>query len=132
MNYFKIICFIWALIGILSRIIMGIMGPKWKTWELNQAYAPKRPLIITVIGITGYLIVVFTWYMVFHQPQPHAWIIALLVSLTVIKISTILFRYNIFRTFASQMLQDSNKMKLLNIGVLIYSIVLIAMGILLY
>lgn len=132
MNYFGIICFVWALIGIGSRIIMGVMGEKWNNWELNSAYASEKPKILNVIGVVGYLIVIFTWYMVIISSIEYSWIIAALVSVTVIKISTILFNYKAFRRFVSDMLNNEKKMFQLNLGVVIYSIILIFMGIFLY
>lgn len=132
MNYFKVLCFLWAVIGIGSRIIMGIMGESWKEWELGSAYASQRPKIITFIGIVGYLLVIFTWYMVFTTSVSMSWIIATLISLTVIKISTILFKYDAFRAFAVKTLNDERKMRTLNITVLIYSVILIGMGVFLY
>jgi len=132
MNYFKIICFIWASIGIISRIIMAIMGPKWKAWELNSAYAPKKPMVINLIGLFGYLLVIFTWYKFFTTQIRFSWIIATLLSLTVIKISTIIFNYTAFRKFAVETLNNEKKMFLLNIGVIIYSITLVSIGVLLY
>lgn len=132
MNYFSILCFVWALIGITSRIIMGIMGEKWKEWELNSAYPSKKPKILNILGIVGYLIVIFTWYMVFISNIKYSWIIAALVSVTVIKISILLFSYKAFRKFASKMLNDKKKMFQLNLGVIVYSVLLIFMGIFLY
>ena len=132
MNYFSIICFVWAAIGIISRIIMGVMGERWKEWELNSAYKEEKPKIITVIGIIGYLLVALTWVMVFVQNVRYSWIIAALTTLTIIKISTILFSYSAFRDFAAKTLHDKKKMGYLNIGVIIFSMALILMGILIY
>lgn len=132
MNYFSILCFIWALIGIGSRIIMGVMGEKWKNWELNSAYALEKPKILNVIGAAGYLTVIFTWYRVFFSNIRYSWIIAVFVSLTVIKITSFLFHYKAFRRMVSEFLYDKKKMFCLNFGVIIYSCILILMGVFLY
>lgn len=132
LNYFQVICFIWALIGVGSRIIMGIMGDKWKTWELNSAYSEKKPKILTLIGLLGYALVGFTWYKVFESGVENSWIIAALTTVTLIKISVILFNYNKFRTFAKNTLNHKKKMAQLNMGVIIFSIILLLMGIYLY
>lgn len=132
MSYFSILCFSWAFLGIGSRIIMAVMGGKWKTWELNSAYAPKRPMIINVIAVFGIAVVIYTWYMVFNTEVNNSWVIALLISLTVIKVATVLFRYAEFRKFAFTMLNDKKKMFVLNLGVVIYSFILVFMGLFLY
>lgn len=108
------------------------MGEKWNNWELNSAYASEKTKILNVICAVGYLIVIFTWYMVIVSKIEYSWIIAALVSVTVIKISVVLFNYKAFRSFVSNMLNDKRKMFQLNLGVLIYSIILIFMGIFLY
>lgn len=132
MNYFMLLCFGWALIGIGSRIIMAMMGDNWKEWEMNSAYKSKRPLSITLIGIFGYALVLFTWYMVWQTDVANSWIIAVLTSLVVIKISTILFKYDVFRAFAAKTLNDKKKMRMLNVGVVIYSGILVCIGVFLY
>ncbi len=130
--YFKAICFIWALIGIGSRIAMGIMGEKWKAWELDKVYMKKKPKFINFFGFLGYLIVIFTWYQVVVTDVKYSWIIAIIMSATLIKISAILFNYDAFRAFGSALLNDKKRMFKLNVGVLIFSIVLILMGLFVY
>lgn len=132
MNYFKAICLVWAIIGIGSRIIMGVMGEKWAKWELNSAYKAEKPKLINALGVIAYGVVIYTWILVFKLDVAYSWVIATLMTLTVVKVSTILFNYKAFRSFAVKTLNDSKKMMLLNISVLIFSIVLIAMGIFLY
>ncbi len=131
-NYFKVICFLWAALGIGSRIAMGMMGEKWSKWELGKAYASKKPSWIYVVGALGYLLVAYTWYQVVVTDVPHSWAIAALISLTVIKISALIFDYETFRSFAAMMLKDKAKMQMLNVSVLILSAGLIAMGVFLY
>ncbi len=132
MNYFAILCFLWAAVGIGSRVAMWKMGDRWKEWELNEAYGVKRPMAINVVLVVGLALVAYTWYQFFTTDVPHSWIISVLVSLTTIKIGTILFQYKAFRKFAVVMLNDPNKMRALNVGVLAYSAGLVAMGVLLY
>ncbi|GAB6109910.1 hypothetical protein [Fusibacter bizertensis] len=62
MNYFKAICLVWAIIGIGSRIIMGVMGEKW---ELNSAYKAQKPKLINALGGIAYGVVIYTWILVF-------------------------------------------------------------------
>ena len=132
-NFFSLLCFFWALIGIGSRVIMGIMGREgWNKWELNQAYTEKKPRWIYLFGGFTILLIGYTWYRVFTSDIQYDWIIAALVSLTGIKVSTILFKYDQFRKFAVMLLGDRKKMLKLNISIIIFSIVLIWMGLYLY
>ncbi len=132
MNYFSVICFVWAAIGIGSRLAMAFMGQNWNKWETESAYKEKRPKWIIAMFIIGIIIIALTWYMVAVSDIQFSWIIAALISLTIIKLSTLIFRYDKFREFMVSTLNNPKKMLKLNISVIIFSIILISMGIWLY
>lgn len=131
-NYFQFIYFLWAAIGIGSRIIMLFMKQRWKEWELNSAYKINKPKWVNIVGISGYLLVFYTWYQVIVNNIKYSWIIALLITFTILKVSALLFNYEKFRKFAVIMLNNKKKMSILNSFIIILSIVLILMGIFLY
>lgn len=131
-NYFSYLCFVWAAVGIITRILMVTLGDKWNKWEMNHAYTKKKPFWIYVIAGTGFALVIFTWYQVFNLEVKYSWIIALLISLTLIKISALLFNYDKFRKFASNTLNDPKKKMKLNISVFLLSIVFIFLGLFVY
>lgn len=132
LSYFELLCFFWAAIGISSRLLMGLLGSRWKTWEINQAYAVKRPKWIYGVAILGTCLVAYTWFQVFSTSIPYSWIIAALVTITLVKISALLFAYDRFRRFVADTLSSSHKYKLLNLGVLLFSFMCIWMGVTLY
>jgi len=131
-NYFSYLCFGWAFVGIVTRILMVGLGDRWNKWEMKSAYKEKNPLWIYIISALGLALVIFTWYQVFKLDVRYSWIIALLISLTLVKISALLFKYNEFRKFASETLNNPKKKMKLTISVFIMSIILIVMGIVLY
>lgn len=132
MNYFSLLCFGWASIGIISRMFMYIMGDQWKEWEMDKAYKAEKPWYINIIGVLGYAIVIYSWYNVIALDVEYSWIISLLVTLTTVKISVLLFNYDGFRQFAITTLKNKRKMMRLNISVVILSTILIGMGLFLY
>ncbi|MBN2653464.1 MAG: hypothetical protein JXR63_13880 [Spirochaetales bacterium] len=132
LNYFSVLAFSWAGIGIISRILMFFLGDRWAKWELNRAYSEKRPKWIIFVAVFFLILVVVTWVQVGITDIRGSWIIAVLLSLVLIKVSTWVFNYNSFRNFAEVMLKDRKKMRILNIFVLVLSIAMILMGILLY
>ncbi|OHD34038.1 MAG: hypothetical protein A2Y31_09155 [Spirochaetes bacterium GWC2_52_13] len=132
MNYFAIVCLVWAGIGIATRILMMAYGERWNRWEMTHAYAVQRPRWVLVVAGVGIAFIAFTWYKVFTTDVPYSWIIATLVSLTSIKLSALLFQYDKFRTFASEILNDRHKKMKLTVSVALMSIVLLAMGFQLY
>lgn len=131
-NYFSYLCFIWAIVGIVTRILMTAYGERWNKWEMDHAYKEEKPKWIYLISIFGVLLVGFTWYQVVNLNVKYSWIIALLLSLTLIKISALLFNYEKFRAFASETLNNPKKKLRLNISVFIVSIVMIILGLFVY
>lgn len=125
LNYFEFLCFFWAGIGLGSRLLMGLFGSKWKDWEINQTYAAKRPGWIYGIVIIGILLVGFTWYQVVATSIPYSWIIAALITITLVKISALLFAYDRFRQFVSNTLSNRKKFRQLNLGVILFFLVFI-------
>ncbi|NOX67441.1 MAG: hypothetical protein GXO85_16975 [Chlorobi bacterium] len=132
MNYFQIISLFWAALGIGSRLLMFTFGERWNNWELENAYRKEKPKWIYLVGALGLLLIIYTWYSVFVYPVAYSWIIALLISLTGVKIFMLMFQYNKFRTFVAMMLKDKNKMRLLNGSVVVFSFTCITMALFLY
>ena len=130
--YFRWLCFMWAFVGITTRILMVVLGDTWNKWELDHAYTKEKPRWINVIGGVAFAIVIYTWYQVFSSNVAYSWIIAVFTSLTLIKISALLFNYDTFRQFAYKTLSDPLKRKKLNISVFFMSIVFILLGLYLY
>jgi hypothetical protein len=132
MNYFSVLCFVWAAVGIVSRIMMAVMGRRWSTWETEKAYTKERPPWVVVVAIAGLFLIVYTWYRVFTGDVNLDWVIASLISLTALKVSMLLFKYDAFHEFLVRTLSDRSKMMRLNIVVILFSCVLVAMGIFIY
>lgn len=132
LNYFQLLCFFWAALGILSRIAMVVMGDRWRTWELSKVYTKAKPNWINVVGVLGYLMLTFTWYQVYVTNVPYSWVIATLMSLTLVKLSLFVFDYDTFYSFAVTALHNRTKMAWLNIAVLVLSVVFVMMGTVLY
>lgn len=126
------ICYAWAAIGIGSRIAMAVMGSTWKEWETENAYKAERPAWVVVVGLVGIALIGLTWYVALTGEQDYGWIVAALLSLTGVKIAALLFNYEQFRSFVVNALSNSRTMAMLNVGVVIFSAGLIALGALLY
>jgi len=132
MLFFKITCFVWAAIGIISRIAMALMKEKWAVWEKNSAYKQKRPAWVAAVAMLGILLIAAVWLVYIFAGVPYGWILAALITLTAFKIITLLLNYDKFREFLKKTLADKTKMLGLNIAVIILSAGLVCMGIFLY
>lgn len=131
-NYFSYLCFGWAFVGIITRILMVGLGERWNRWELQRAYAKKKPKWIYGLAMGGIILVGVTWYKVVSLEVRGSWIIATVLSLTLIKISALLFNYEKFRRFASDTLNNPRKKMRLTISVFLMSIVFILLGLFVY
>ncbi|MDP3387053.1 MAG: hypothetical protein Q8S24_07455 [Eubacteriales bacterium] len=131
-NYFSYLCFTWAAAGVVTRVLMVTMGDRWNKWEMERAYSSQKPAWIYAVGVLGLFVIALTWYQVFNLDVRYSWIMAVFVSLTTIKLSALLFKYDQFRQFASETLSNPQKMKKLNISVLTISIIFIALGLFVY
>ncbi len=111
---------------------MIALGDKWNKWEMDHAYTKKKPVWINVVAGLSVAIVLFTWYQVSNLEVAHSWIIAVITSLTLVKISTLMFNYDKFREFASKTLNNTQKKMKLNIAVFLMSAVFIILGVFVY
>lgn len=132
MLFFKILCFVWAAVGIGSRIAMLAMKDKWNAWEINSAYSEKRPAWVIAVAIIGLTLIGITWAVYLINDIAYGWILSVFVTLTFIKIVALIFNYDKFREFAKNMLGNKGKMMILNIAVIKICVILILLGIFLY
>lgn len=132
MLFFKIVCFFWAAVGIISRIAMAAMKEKWAVWEQAHAYKEKRPAWVVIVGVIGILLIPAVWAVYIIFSVSYGWILGALMTLTIFKIVTLMFNYSKFREFLKNTLVDKKKMLKLNVAVIILSIGLVCMGLFLY
>jgi hypothetical protein len=111
---------------------MVSLGDQWNDWEMQKAYREEKPKWLYLLGIFSFAIIGLTWYKVMTTTIDYSWIIAVIVSLTTIKIGNLLFNYDNFRKFADTVLRTKKYRKIMNISVFVISLVFIWMGIYLY
>ncbi|MCR3956273.1 MAG: hypothetical protein NUK57_08225 [Gudongella sp.] len=131
-NYFSYLCFIWAAVGIITRILMITFGDKWNKWEMEHAYSEKKPAWVNIVAVFGIIVVVVTWIQVFRLDVDYSWVIGVITTLSLIKISALLFNYEKFREFAGNTLNDKSKRLRLNLSVFAASVIFISLGLFLY
>jgi hypothetical protein len=132
-NYFKILSIVYGLVMILKGPVIHVLGEKWTKFELGTAYTEKQPLWVWIVGAAGILLVVFTWYMVFTTDVRYSLIITVIVTLTMVKVSQVLFNYERFREFAVRVTtQDTSTLTALNIATAVIGIGLVCLGVFIY
>lgn len=133
MSYFQVLSIVFGLILILTRPAIQFFPKQWNAFELNTAYTEKQPRWVWFIGVFGLALVIFTWYMHFTAGIPYSLVITLLLTLTLIKMSQVLFNYKNFRAFVVQVLERERKtLTLINLFALILGAASLLMGFFLY
>ncbi|WP_202710739.1 hypothetical protein [Sporosalibacterium faouarense] len=119
------------MIGV--RLLIHLIPEKWSNFELNKAYSEEKPKWIWGVGIFSIFIVIVTWYKEITTEVHLSIILSILITLTLIKVSQILFNYNKFRSFVTKALvEDRRIITQISIGTTILGIILILLGIFLY
>ena len=133
MNYFQGLCYFFGAVMILTRPAIQFFPKRWNEFELNTAYTEKQTKWIWGVGLAGLLLIWFNWYQHLTANIPNSLAITLILSLTLIKTSQVLFNYSKFRKFVVHVLtEDRKKLAAINTGVLVMGISVIAMGYFLY
>ena len=112
--------------------VIHLLGEKWTNFELNRAYTEKQPLWVWIVGFIGIGLVGITWYIYFITAVPYSIIITLIITLTMIKVSQILFNYQKFREFAVTVTTEKSMMKTMNIVTALLGVVLVLLGVIVY
>ena len=133
MNYFQVLSIVFGLILILTRPAIQFFPEQWNAFELNTAYTDKQPRWVWFVGLFGLALVILTWYMHFTAGIPYSIVITLVLTLTLVKTSQVLFNYKQFRAFVVRVLEKDRKtLALINILALLLGLVLLIIGFLLY
>jgi len=133
MNYFQVLSIVFGLILILTRPAIQFFPKQWNKFELNTVYTEKQPRWVWYVGIFGLGLVIFTWYMHFTAGVSYSIIITLMLTLTLVKMSQVLFNYKQFRAFVVRVLEKDRKtLSLINLFALILGVASLLMGFLLY
>lgn len=129
MNYFSALCFAWAAVGLVTRVLIVGLGERWSRWEIGRVYTPQRPAWLLPVGLAGAVLVAFTWFMALTSGVPGGWAAAALLSLTLLKIGAFLFRYDDFVGYVRRLFSQPALLKRVNLFVVLLSLALLALGV---
>lgn len=133
MNYFEVLSYAFGIVLVLTRPLMHLAPKQWNEFELNRAYTEQQPKWLWPLGSVNLAIIIYTWYKHFTAGVPYSIIMAVFVTLTLIKSSQLLFNYQNFRKWVYKVLvEDRRQLVKINIATTILGIVLIALGFFVY
>lgn len=133
MNYFEALSIGFGLVMILTRPLIHLFPQRWADFEMDRVYTRRQPIWVWLAGGFGLGLVAFTWYRHFTHGVPYSIVVTLIISLTLVKLSQVLFNYQQFRAFAERVLKrERTTMNLISIATALLGLVLMSMGIWLY
>lgn len=133
MNYFSVLSIIFGIFMISTRLLIHLFPSSWNRFELDTVYTEKQPKWLWPVGGAGVLLVAVTWYQHFTSDVPYSLVITVIITLTLIKMSQVLFNYRQFRQFAVRLLtRDRNSLAVLNAAVSLAGLALVLLGVFVY
>lgn len=133
MNYFQFLSIGFGIFAIVVRSLIHILGERWTKFELDTAYTAKRPAWIWGAAAVGIAVTALTWYKHFTTEIPWSLAITIMVTLTLVKLSQVLFNYENFRNFAKlALVHDRRIIIAINVATITLGLAMIGLGIFVY
>lgn len=118
---------------ILRLPLMHLFPAAWNRFELSIAYTQERRSWVWAVAAASAGIVGYTWYQYVITDTRYSMVLVILVTVTLVKLSQLLFNYSRFRGFAEQLLaQDRRKVLVINVLTALAGAALIWAGIAVY
>jgi hypothetical protein len=133
-NYFRILALVWGAIAIITKpVLFNLFGKQWRAWLSQNAYSKgKRPAWILWAAIGSALLIGYTWYRVAVDAIALDWILAALMTVSSVKIITLLFDYTKFQEWVQDLFDNPKKETQMVISVTFIGLILIGMAFWLY
>ncbi len=133
MSYFTILSLGYGLVMLLTRPMIHLFPQAWADIEMGKIYTDRQPVWVWLVGCFGVGLVAFTWYTHFTAEVPYSIIVTLVISLTLVKLSQVLFNYKQFRAFAERVLRrERQTMNRISMVTVFLGLGLLALGIFVY
>ena len=131
---FRCIALIWGLVAFLTKpVFFTIFGNRWRNLLKNKAYREgKRPNWIVWVSLPLIALIAFTWWRVAVEPVRLSWILGVLMSLSAVKLVTLLFDYASFQNWVKSVLEDKQKERVMVVAVTLSGVFLIILAFWLY
>lgn len=133
-NYFRVVTILWGLVAILTKpVFFNLLGERWRGYLKSTAYKQgQRPGWIIPTAVFSFVLIGYTWYRVYLDAIKYDWVLALLMTSSLVKIVTLLFDYPSFQSWVTDLLSNPAKEKSMIFQVTIAGIVLVVLGFVVY
>lgn len=131
-NFFNISCFFYAVLAISSSLVRMIAADRFTRWEKRLIENEEKPFWVFVTSLFTIMYILILWFMVWKTAIAYGWILALLLSFTLLKSSLLIIDYQRFRRIAASFIQNKHRKRILNILIFVFGIGLLLIGLFLY
>ena len=131
-NFFNIACFIAAgivLSGSLFRIFYPVV---LKNFGQKLFESEETPFWVFAFGVFAILFIVILWFHVWISNVRYSWIVAILLSFSLIKSSFFILNYNQFKPIMVRFIGNKKRVLGFNLLMILYGLSLIGLGMFLY
>ena len=131
--YFKILSIAYGVLMILKGPVVHFLGRRWARLEPGVVYPEKQPFWVWGLGVGGLIVAAVTWRMHVKTDVDYSLIVTVVVTLTLLKLSQVLFNYKKFRAFTVKVTKERPGYLLwLNVALAVLGIGLVLLGIFVY
>ncbi len=131
--YFKILSIAYGALMILKGPVVHFLGRRWARFEPGVVYPEKQSFRVWVVGVVGLILIAVTWVMHVKTDVDYSLIVTLVVTLTFVKLSQLLFNYRRFRQFVVKVWEKNPPYLLwLNVAIGVLGTALVLLGIFVY
>lgn len=133
-NYFRWVLVIWGAAALLTKsVFFNLLGDRWRRWLKENAYREgSRPGWVFGAAAGSFLLIGYTWLRVYLDEVPFDWVTGVLMTISAVKIVTLVFDYGRFQAWVSDLLSDPLKEKRMVLQVTVVGLILVALGFLVY
>jgi hypothetical protein len=129
MNYFQILAIAFGSLLILTRPMFYLFPQRWAHIEMTHIYTEQRPAWVWPVAAFGLALVALTWVQYVRLDVRGSLIVAIVLTLTLIKTSQVLFNYQSFRAWAGRVLTSERRtLNLISVASAALGVALILLG----
>ncbi len=131
--YFKVLSIVWGALIVLRGPLVQLVGRAWLRLVPEVAWPESRPFWHWLTAFLTLVVVAATWWVFAESRVPWALAATLLVTLSVVRASQVLFNYAHFRRLMVRLAADRPRaLAALNAVLTLLGLALILLGIFVY
>ncbi|QVK16872.1 hypothetical protein KHQ81_08105 [Mycoplasmatota bacterium] len=124
MLYFKCLGILFGIMAFLKPFYLHILPFDEKKW-IQKMYPEEKPYWINIISILGLVLLIVTWIIELVTQISLSIVISLLFSCTLIKIIVLLFNYEKFYSWLTNLLKKEKQLYIIDGFVSLFGLILI-------